>query len=129
MDKYLLLAISCFTGFFGDMSLQVLVNSGFGGKTGWGLIEYFRQHGRVESLFIPAGMMTLFYAIYLESKLPVTIGYLFIYGVLLDIFFRYTMIFPSLKGYYKSLNVVESMIWGGIPMILPLIILYGVKRL
>ena len=36
------ISIACFTGFIGDAMLQVLTKFGsFGGKTGWGLTEYF----------------------------------------------------------------------------------------
>ncbi len=92
-----------------------------GGKTGWGLREYFKQHGSVESLFIAGGMMTLFYIIYLILLgLPPLWYYLAIYGILLDLFFRETMIFPSLQGYYDHLNYFWSAFWGAVPMILPL---------
>lgn len=115
-----LLALSCITGFIGDIGLQVLTYLGFGGKTGWGLHEYFYQHGRVEAPFLAAGMMTLFYVIYLWLKLPITYVALGLYGILLDLLFRYGRIFPSLDGYYKALNHVESGLWGAIPLMLPL---------
>jgi hypothetical protein len=119
------LMLSCLSGFFGDIILQVLVGLGFGGETGWGLKVYFEQHGSLESAFTAAGMMTLFYVIYiLVLKLPLKIEYLALYGILLDLVFRYSMLFPSLQGYYQSLNIVESAVWGAIPMILPLIIMY-----
>ena len=111
-------------GFFGDALLQILVNNGFGGSTGWGLKEYFTQHGSAESLCIAAGMLGLFmiiYGILFTFKKQSTfkkILYLGIYGVILDFIFRKTMVFSSLKGYYNHLNYFESAIWGAIPMIL-----------
>jgi putative flippase GtrA len=118
-----LIIIACLAGFIGDYILQILITF-MGGKTGWGLREYFKQHGSVESVFIAGGMMTLFYIIYLILLgLPPLWYYLAIYGILLDLFFRETMIFPSLQGYYEHLNYFWSAFWGAVPMILPLGIL------
>ena len=122
MDKFLLLAIACFTGFIGDFLLQTGVRLGLGGPTGWGLKEYFRLHGPVESLFIPGGMMSLFYALFLLSVIPVTFMNLALYGVFLDFIFRIFMIFPSLKEYYVFFNYFWSAVWGVIPLCLPLLI-------
>lgn len=117
-----LLTISCLTGFAGDAVLQYL-STFMGGKTGWGLTEYFHQHGRAESLFIAGGMMTLFYVIYFVIlSLPLIWYYLVIYGVLLDWIFRVTMLFPSLKGYYNHLTYFWSGFWGAVPMLMP----YGI---
>jgi uncharacterized membrane protein YvlD (DUF360 family) len=116
----LLLTIACFTGFFGDACLQLLVHAGMGGNTGWGLKEYFQQHGRAEAMTIAAGMMTIFYAIYIVIlNLPLKWYYLVIYGVVLDLIFRVAMLYPSLKGYYEHLNYFWSAFWGAIPMLLP----------
>jgi len=41
-----LVGIACATGIVGDSLLRL------GGPTGWGLNEYFKQHGRAESIFI-----------------------------------------------------------------------------
>jgi hypothetical protein len=114
------IAISVIVGFIGDFLLQLLTHYGFGGPTGWGLNEYFQQHGSQESLYIAGGMMGLFYIIYeyglrLEYK-PIP---LIIYGIVLDYLFRVFMIFPSLKGYYNHLNHFWSAVWGAIPMLLP----------
>lgn len=121
-----LISIAGFTGFIGDAMLQVLTNFfGMGGKTGWGLIEYFRLHGATESMFIASGMMTLFYVIYLVIfGFPAKWYYLGIYGIILDLIFRKTMLFSSLKGYYQQLNYFWSGFWGAIPMIMPLGIVY-----
>ena len=114
-----LIVIACLTGFIGDAILQFL--SKYTG--GWGLKPYFKQHGKVESLFIAGGMMALFFILYDFTRLPVTWYYIGIYGVLLDLLFRVTMLFPSLKGYYNNLNYFQSAIWGIIPMIIPVLIL------
>jgi putative flippase GtrA len=115
-----LIIIACLAGFIGDYILQILITF-MGGKTGWGLREYFKEHGSAESVFIAGGMMTLFYIIYLILLgLPPLWYYLAIYGILLDLFFRETMIFPSLQGYYEHLNYFWSAFWGAVPMILPL---------
>ena len=128
-----LIAISCLTGFVGDAILQILTKKfKLGGETGWGLLEYFKQHGSIEALFIAGGMMTIFYVIFIKLfvKNGLKLNYinLAIYGIVLDLIFRKFMIFPSLKGYYTSLNYFESGLWGAIPMILPLLIFNLVKK-
>jgi cobalamin biosynthesis protein CobD/CbiB len=101
-----------------------------GGETGWGLKEYFRQHGKAESLFIAGGMMTLFYIIYFVILgLPLNWFYLAIYGVVLDWIFRAAMLFPSLKGYYNHLNYFWSGFWGGTPMLMPYGIMLMIDKL
>ncbi len=121
-----IISIACITGFVGDASLQLLNKYlHFGGPTGWGLKGYFNQHGSVESTFIAGGMMTLFYVIYIYLfNVPLSYINLAIYGVVLDFIFRKTMLFPSLKGYYKYFNYFWSAVWGAIPMIIPLFIFY-----
>ncbi len=120
------ISIACFTGFIGDAMLQALTKFwGMGGKTGWGLIEYFRLHGAAESMFIASGMMTLFYVLYLVVfGFPAKWYYLGIYGIVLDLIFRKTMLFSSLTGYYKQLNYFWSGFWGAVPMMMPLGIIY-----
>jgi hypothetical protein len=108
------------TGFIGDASLQLLTSKGLGGPTGWGLNSYFSQHGPIESLFIAAGMMAVFYIVYMYIlKLPLKPTYLAVYGIVLDYLFRRFRLFPSLDGYYHHLNYIESAIWGAIPMVIP----------
>lgn len=117
-----LIAIACAVGFIGDFLLQVMTQN-MGGETGWGLKEYFKQHGSAESMFLASGMMGLFYVLFIfVLKLPVTYTYLALFGVLLDYIFRVTRLFPSLDGYYKSLNYFWSAFCGAIPMVLPLFI-------
>ena len=125
MNLFHLLSISSLTGFLGDALLQFLTkNMGLGGQSGWGLKSYFKQHGSIEALFVASGMMSLFYVFYLFILgLQPTLYSLAIYGIILDLLFRKTMWFPSLKGYYNHLNYFWSAFWGAIPMILPLLIL------
>lgn len=117
-----LIVISTLTGFIGDAMLQVATGRGMGTKTGWGLNKYFSQHGKAESTFIAGGMMSLFYILYSFTGLPFKVQYMAAYGVILDAIFRFTGVFPSLKGYYKHLNYFWSAVWGAIPMITPLLI-------
>jgi hypothetical protein len=114
-----LLIIACLTGFAGDFLLQQGVQMGLGGETGWGLKEYFAQHGATESLFIAGGMMSLFYSLYILSGLPITYKNLALYGIVLDFLFRTFRIFKSLDGYYEYFNYFWSAVWGAIPLCLP----------
>lgn len=118
----LLITISTLVGFVGDATLQLGSRMGLGTSSSWGLKEYFKQHGYAESLFIAGGMMGLFYIIYATTGLPFKIQYMVVYGILLDLIFRLTGIFSSLKGYYEYFNYFWSAVWGAIPMILPLLI-------
>ena len=117
----LLVSIACIVGFIGDALLQLFTKYfNMGGPTGWGLKEYFIQHGSTESLFVAGGMMSLFYVLYIHVlKLPFSYQGLAVYGILLDLLFRKLEIFQSLSGYYSHLNYFESGLWGAIPMILP----------
>lgn len=132
MVKYnresLVVFFALLTGFFGDGLLQGLVKVGMGGKTGWGLKGYFKQHGSAESLFVAAGMMGIFYLVYIATGLPLKIQWIAIYGIVLDLIFRLTSLFPSLRGYYNALNYFWSGVWGVIPMIIPLLILKLVDK-
>lgn len=115
-----IVSIALMTGFVGDFLLQLLTFMGAGGETGWGLNRYFAQHGRFESMFVAAGMMGIFYMIYVDILgLELNWIYLSLYGVLLDLVFRLGMLFPSLIGYYTHLNYFWSAVWGAIPMLLP----------
>jgi hypothetical protein len=117
-----LVAIATLVGFVGDILLQLMTHYGMGGPSGWGLNEYFLQHGRVESTFIAGGMLGLFFILYSFTNLPLTLLSMLIYGVLLDLVFRVFKIFPSLDGYYKNLNYFWSAFWGAIPMMIPIVI-------
>lgn len=109
------LLFACFTGFFGDVILQTTTLG-----TQGGLDSYFQQHGRVESLFIAAGMMTLFYALMLVARIPLTFFTVSVVGVFIDLCFRQFRVFPSLDSYYETLNYFWSAFWIIIPMCIPL---------
>jgi preprotein translocase subunit SecG len=113
---------ACLTGFIGDFLLQTGTRIGLGGPTGWGLKEYFKQHGSAESLFVAAGMMSLFYALFIMSGIKMTLRNLAVYGVLLDLLFRKTMLFSSLEGYYEYFNYFWSAVWGAIPLMIPYLV-------
>jgi len=122
IDKGHLISVAAAVGVYGDLSLQILSKC-IGGKTGWGLNAYFRQHGVGESLFVAGGMMAIFYMIYIYAlKLPITVINLAIYGIVWDILFRGYRLFNSLDGYYNHLGIISSAFWGAIPMIAPYII-------
>jgi hypothetical protein len=121
-------AIATLVGFFGDAILQFMVRMGMGGSTGWGLKPYFKQHGSTEALFTAAGMMALFFVLYVATGLPLKLQYLAVYGILLDLLFREANLFPSLKGYYQSLNYFWSAVWGAIPMMIPLLIMKAMNK-
>ena len=102
-------------GVGGDLALQ-FISSKRGNIAG--LKSYFEQHGKMESLFIAGGLMfgaSYFYELsgFQQSNLN-----LFMYGGALDVAFRYTRAFPSLDGYYGSLNPIQSVFWGGLPFII-----------
>ena len=115
------LAVVTLTGFFGDAFLQILVKK-FGYD--WGLKSYFEQHGTAEALFLGAGLMAILFIIYIYIlKLPLSYTNLAIYGIIIDIIFRKTMVFNTLTDYYNVQNYFETMIIGGsLPAMLPLLI-------
>jgi hypothetical protein len=121
MNTTLLIGIACLTGIIGDSMLQLGSAKGLGGQTGWGLNDYFKKHGRAESIFIAGGMMVIFYLIFIAINLPINFFLLAIYGVLLDLLFREAMIFKSLDGYYAYFNYFWSAVWGAIPLMMPLL--------
>jgi len=106
-----------FLGFIGDMILKTIVN--LGGNFG-GLKVYFEQHDILETVFISAGSMFLATLIYEQTGLPLTIPYVFIYGGLLNIIFK-KIIMLTLENTYKELNLIQSFLWGGLPMLMILI--------
>jgi hypothetical protein len=120
-----IISIATVTGFVGDASLQIATkNLKMGGTTGWGLTEYFKQHGASESLFIAGGMLAIFYAFYVYIlvellKVPNTALSVIIYAIILDLIFRKFRVFPSLDGYYNHLNYFWSAVWAIIPMLIP----------
>jgi len=127
-----IITIAFLVGFFGDFLLQTGAGLGMGGPTGWGLNEYFKQHGRAESLCIAGGMMTLFYILILPFITKLSTQQIFVvlvvYGIVLDFLFRKLMIFSSLTGYYSYFNYFWSAVWGAIPLVLPYLIYILIKK-
>ena len=125
-----IVSIACATGFIGDAVLQIASKKfNMGGPTGWGLKEYFKQHGSAQSLFTAAGMLSMFYVFYIYIlKLPLTYTNIAIYGIIIDYIFRRFVIFPSLKGYYQYFNHFWSAVWIAIPMIIPLFLYLKFKN-
>jgi hypothetical protein len=125
----ILILIATLVGFFGDLGTQIAIKLGVGGEKGLGLKEYFAQHGKVESLFIAAGIMAVFYSVYALTNLPFTILYMIIYSIILDLLFRYLRIFPSLDKFYQN-SVPSTLIFGAIiPFVLPILILKITEKL
>ena len=116
LNNFKLLVITFFTGFIGDLLLQIATSKGLIDDF---LKSYFKQHGVFESACIGGGMMTLFYILFIYSGLEFNYKNLIIYGIILDLLFRELNIFPSLKEYYIYLNYFWSAVWGAIPIILP----------
>lgn len=121
-----LVAWAAVTGALGDAALQVIVKNNWG-NADWGLKAYFAQHGTGEAICVAAGMMALFYVAYVAVlvpvfHVPVTLLALAVYGVILDLLFRKLRIFPSLDGYYASLNYFWSGFWAVVPMIIPYVL-------
>ncbi len=108
-------------GFCGDFLLQLIVKYSPSGDFA-GLKSYFEQHGHYESLFIAGGMLYFFGLIMDLLNIKKTYINLIIYAIFLDLSFRYLRIFPSLDGYYKALNLYQSITWAIIPMLLPKIL-------
>jgi len=123
-----LVAWAAITGALGDATLQVLVKNGIGSGGSWGLKEYFAQHGTGEAICVAAGMMALFFVIWVGILAPLlriqptNLVAVAVYGVVLDLLFRRFRIFESLDGYYASLNYFWSGFWAAIPMIIPVIL-------
>jgi len=120
-----LVAWAAITGALGDAALQVIVKNT---NADWGLKDYFALHGTGEAICVAAGMMALFFVAWVGILAPVlrvqpdNLLAVAIYGVALDLLFRRYRIFPSLDGYYASLNYFWSGFWAAIPMIIPVVL-------
>lgn len=109
------------TGIVGDFILQMITKYHPAGNFA-GLKDYFNIHGSVESLFIAGGMLAFFGLMMDILIINKSIVNLIIVGAVLDIIFRFYRLFPSLDGYYAALSIPNSIIWGSIPMVMPLIL-------
>ena len=118
-----LILIAFIVGFIGDLALQVMTQTlRMGGKTGWGLLQYFKLHGRWESATIAGGMLCAFYMTFMMFNFKLTFLNMSIYGIIIDFAFRSLRIYPSLVGYYNNMSYLWSAVWGAIPMMLPLFV-------
>ena len=109
-----------FIGFFGDILLQLIVK--VRGDIA-GLAPYFKLHQPFESASIAGGLMFLVAYIYDKLGFKKSFINLFIYGGILDILWRNLNLMPTLEHtYYKALGPVVSFIWGGIPMVIYLLL-------
>lgn len=108
-------------GAFGDVVLQGLysMDHPYFGSDPWGLEEYFKQHGRMESVLIAGGLTSGFH--WSANKLlsptlwplgPLTYA---AYGAVVDVLFRTFMPMPSLKNYYQKLPWWMSIFWAAFP--------------
>ena len=106
------------TGMIGDIALQLIVY--VRGDLA-GLRDYFALHGVLESIFIAAGILFTSGWVYERLNLPMTYTSIFLYGCLVDIFYRNLHLMPSLDPtYHAALSPWLSMVWGGISLILVL---------
>lgn len=113
--------IAFYTGVGGDLLLQVIA---YGRGDLSGLAEYYAKHGRFESLMIAGGMMMLFNDLY-ESTVPNTIEPAtgrFAAGAAIDVGFRVSRLAPTLDPYYAALSTPLSAVYGGVSLLLPLLI-------
>jgi hypothetical protein len=114
-----LVSIACLSGFLTDGLLQIFTKF----SNVLGLKAYFHDQGSLQSLFIAAGMSGIFYIVYLYLlKLPVVWPYLALYGILIDLVFRRSALFPGLHNYYQKVNYVSSGFFAATSMVLPLFI-------
>lgn len=115
-----IVGLAALTGFVGDAFLQWLTAHG----KSPGLVPYFKQHGRAESLFIAAGIMAIFFTVY-SFFLPYNYLYLALFGAGADLAFRWTRVFPSLDGYYAYYSTYAAALYMAFSMVLPLLLYEG----
>jgi hypothetical protein len=137
--------IGFIVGFIGDLGLNLstqklkILDAG--------LIDYFPLHGTIEAAFIAAGLVSFCVYISLfiweqlikirygsdktiaDVKYRYTIIYMFIFGCILDLFFRYLHIMPSLNGMYEKLSIPVSMFFAGGPISISFIILILIETI
>lgn len=119
MENCWLLIIAILVGFFGDLSVQAFLKI-----TGmdWGLKSYFREHGVIASALIAAGIVGMFYAIWIAFNLPLRWEFILAVAILIDLFWNYAHVMPSLNNYYKEPVTPRTILGVIIPFLLPLFI-------
>jgi len=111
--------IAVLVGFFGDLSIQFLVKIG---GLNWGLKSYFQEHGTVASALIAAGILGMFYSIWIAFNLPLRWEVILVVALLLDLFWNYAHVMPSLNNYYKEPIIPRTILGVVIPFLLPFFI-------
>lgn len=114
--------VAVLVGFFGDLSIQAFVKLGGAGSGGWGLKSYFREHGVVASALIAAGILGLFYSIWTMFNFPLHWWIILAVALILDLFWNYYHVMPSLDTYYKEPIIPRTILGVVIPFLLPLFI-------
>ncbi len=125
MSSFAWFTSNIITGFFGDLGLQYL----FPGQ--YGLGEYYKKHGELESMFIAAGMMGYF------AIFPYYFGFfrnnilLFLYGMGLDFLFcnlvEAGFAMTSLRDYYRENSYLFTMMWGGLTFSISGVLFYLIE--
>lgn len=112
-------------GFVGDAGLNFLTQ--VAKVLDAGLVDYFPLHGTFEALCIAGGLVALVtfvsliiwtrvFKMSLYDFIPTAI-YLFIFGAVLDLAFRYLHLMPTLDGMYEYLSIPVSMFFAGSPLV------------
>ena len=115
-----LLIIAILVGFFGDLSIQAFLKvTGYN----WGLKSYFREHGMIASALIAAGILGMFYGVWIMFNLPLRWELILVVTLLIDLFWNYAHVMPSLNNYYKEPIIPRTILGVIIPFLLPLLIL------
>lgn len=108
---------SLVVGFLGDLFLQWFQPERYG------LQGYFQRHGQLQSMFLASGMMGMFSLLYLWMGLPLSLSGVFMYGMMLDMIYRYVpFLSETLGDYYSTNGMFWTMLWGGIPFVLALLV-------
>lgn len=121
-------AISGFiVGFLGDLLLNFLTQKAK--VLDAGLIDYFPLHRTLEAAFIAGGLVaaSIYIALVLWENLFCqsidnsnnwyTGLYLLVFGSILDLFFRYFHLMPTLDGMYEKLSIPVTMLFAGGPLV------------
>ncbi len=103
---------SFITGFLGDLFLQSFSSQQ---KARWGLNSYFKTHRSLESMFIAAAMMVFFSFIYQKMDPSLSFVGISLYAIVLDLFFRFSHIMPTLDEYYNRLPWYVTFLWAILP--------------
>lgn len=110
--------IAFLVGVAGDFATQVLPH-------GDGLMQYFTQHGRIESLLIAGGVMAGVFSLFLLTGLKLTILSAVILGVVMDLTGRFGAI-PSLREFYSTTGILMTIIVTGV---IPCVLVWALQEL